>query len=212
MNTKALITTLAVLGSTSSLAMANPAHDAAPVTASARISWNTPAPASRDHRFTPPYIVAQPVARPIAQPVYRPIYRPIVRPVIRPVVRPVIQPVVQVQSGWAWQPRPVVLADDLTYNAGEFRKDIVLEGQGRYNAVTLQEDAGCNFIKEVRIEFSDGSVQSIPVNQTLQPSQAMTFDLDGSNRAINRIFVYRDDGALRNVGFASGGEFTVSAV
>ncbi|HEX3760836.1 MAG TPA: hypothetical protein VHW23_19190 [Kofleriaceae bacterium] len=206
MNTKALITTLAVLGSTSSLAMANPAHDAAPLTVNARVSYNQ-APASRDHRFTPPYIVAHPVA----QPIVRPIVRPVVRPIIRPIVRPVIQPVVQVQSGWGWQPRPVVLADDLTYNAGEFRKDIVLEGQGRYNTVTLQEEAGCNFIKEVRIEFADGSVQSIPVNQNLVSSQAMTFDLDGSNRAINRIFVYRADGDYNAIRTASGGEFTVTA-
>lgn len=196
MNTKALITTLAVLGSASSLAMARPAYDPAPVTVNARVSWNTPAPVreypapiTRDHRFTPPHIV------------------------VRPVVRPVIRPVVEVQPGWGgeWRPRPVVLADDLTYNAGEFRKDIVLEGQGRYNTVTLQEEAGCNFIKEVRIEFMDGSVQSIPVNQTLQPSQAMTFDLDGNNRAINRIFVYRADGDYRAIRTASRGEFTVTA-
>jgi len=197
MNTKALITTLAVLGSTSSLAMASPAHAQAPVTVNARVSYGQapvrdyPAPISRDHRFTPPNVV--------------------VRPVARPIVRPVIQPVAAYRRGGDWRPRRIVLADDLTYNAGEFRKDIVLEGRGQYNTVTLQEDGGCNFIKEVRVEFTDGAVQSIPVNQTLQPSQAMTFDLDGNNRAINRIFVYRADGDYGAIRTASGGEFTVTA-
>ena len=188
MNTKALITTFAVLGSTSSLAMARPAHDPAPVTASAYVSWNTYAPAReyhapivRDHRYDR--------------------YAPPPRVVVRPVA----------QRGWGeWQPRPVMLADDLTYNAGEFRKDIVLEGRGRFNTVTLQEEGGCNFIKEVRIEFMDGAVQSIPVNQTLNGNQAMTFDLDGHDRAINRIFVYRADGDYRAIRSASGGEFSVT--
>lgn len=200
MNTKALITTLAVLGSTSSLAMANPAP--APVSASATVSWNasyTPvrgyatevqAPIVRDHRtpYTPPVrIVVQP---------------PLPRPVDRDWVGP----------GYGRQPRQTILADGLTYNTGEYRKDIVLEGRGRFNEVTLHEDGGRNFIKEVRIEFIGGAVQSIPVNQTLRPGQTMNFDLDGTNRAINRIFVYRADGNNMNIGFPSGGEFTVTAL
>ena len=198
MNTKALITTLAVLGSTSSLAMANPAP--APVSASATVSWNASfapvrgyateyqAPIVRDHRtYTPP-------------------------------VRVVVQPPApyRADADWGrrrgWQPRETILADGLTYNAGEYRKDIVLEGRGRFNEVMLQEEGGRNFIKEVRIEFIGGAVQSIPVNQTLRPGQTMTFDLDGTNRAINRIFVYRADGNNMNIGFPSGGEFTVTAL
>ena len=194
MNTKALITTLAVLGSTSSLAMANPAP--APVSASATISWNTSntpvrayateyqAPIARDHRYAPP----------------------------SPPARVVVQPVAQRGWGHDWQPRATVLADGLTYNAGEYRKDIVLQGRGRFNAVTLQEEEGRNFIAQVVIEFMGGAVQSIPVNQTLRPGQTMTFDLDGSDRAINRIFVYRDYSYQRNIGIPSGGEFTVSAL
>jgi hypothetical protein len=197
MNTKALITTLAVLGSTSSLAMAQPARDPAPVSASATISWNmghAPArpyateyqvPNARDHRYAPP------------------------PPPVRVVDRPVAQ-----RGGWDhdWQPRATILADGLTYNAGEYRKDIVLQGRGQFNAVTLHEEDGCNFIAQVVVEFMGGSVQSIPVNQTLQPNQSMTFDLDGSNRAINRIFVYRDYSYQRNIGIPSGGEFTVTAL
>lgn len=188
MNTKALITTLAVLGSTSSLAMAHPAP--APVSASATLSWNAsyaPAPIVRDHRYyyTPPARVVVPVHMDDGYWDRR--------------------------GGYDWHRRETLLADGLTYNAGEYRKDIVLEGRGRFNAVTLHEDDGRNFIKEVRIEFIGGAVQSIPVNQTLRPGQSMTFDLDGTNRAINRVFVYRADGNHMNIGFPSGGEFTVTA-
>ena len=198
MNTKALITTLAVLGSTSSLAMANPAP--APVSASATVSWNASfapvrgyateyqAPIVRDHRT----------------------YTPGVRVVVQPPRR--VEGDWSRRGGYGWQPRETILADGLTYNAGEYRKDIVLEGRGRFNEVMLREDGGRNFIKEVRIEFIGGAVQSIPVNRTLRPGQTMTFDLDGTNRAINRIFVYRADGNNMNIGFPSGGEFTVTAV
>ena len=116
------------------------------------------------------------------------------------------------RGGYGSQPRETLLADGLTYNTGEYRKDIVLEGRGRFNAVTLHEEDGRNFIKEVRIEFTGGAVQSIPVNQTLRSGQTMTFDLDGTNRAINRIFVYRADGNHMNIGFPSGGEFTVTGL
>jgi hypothetical protein len=114
--------------------------------------------------------------------------------------------------GWDYQPRTTLLADGLTYNTGEYRKDIVLEGRGTFNTLTVNEDSGCNFIKEVRIEFSGGAVQSIPVNRTLDGNQSMTFDLDGTNRPINRIFVYRADGNNMNIGFPSGGEFSVTAL
>lgn len=200
MNTKALITTLAVLGSTSSLAMAHPTHDPAPVSVSAYASWNTApaagyateyqAPIVRDHRYAPP--------------------PPPVR--VRPIVQYRGDDWRQDRWGYDRQPRATLLADDLTYNAGEFRKDIVLQGRGRFNEVTLHEEDGCNFIAQVVIEFMGGGVQSIPVNQTLQPSQSMTFDLNGTNRAINRIFVYRDYSGQRNIGVPSGGEFTVTAL
>jgi hypothetical protein len=202
MNTKALITTLAVLGSTSSLAMANPAHDPAPVSASATVSWNT--------SYAPVRGYATEYQAPIARD-HRTAYAPPVRVVVQPPARPVHVEWDR-RGGYGWQPRETTLADGLTYNAGEYRKDIVLEGRGRFNEVTLHEDGGRNFIKEVRIEFTGGAVQSIPVNQTLRPGQTMSFDLDGTSRAINRIFVYRADGNHMNIGFPSGGEFTVTAL
>ena len=200
MNTKALITTLAVLGSTSSLAMAHPAP--APISASATVSWNA--------SYTPVRGYATEVQAPIVRD-HRTPYTPPVRFVVQP---PLPRPVDRDWDGRGYgrQPRATILADGLTYNTGEYRKDIVLEGRGRFNEVTLQEDAGRNFIKEVRIEFIGGAVQSIPVNQTLRSGQTMSFDLDGTNRAINRIFVYRADGNNMNIGFPSGGDFTVTAL
>jgi hypothetical protein len=199
MNTKALITTLAVLGSTSSLAMARPAP--APVSASATVSWNA--------SYTPVRGYATEVQAPIVRDhrSYEPPFRVVVQP---PLPRPVDRD--WDGRGYGRQHRQTILADGLTYNIGEYRKDIVLEGRGRFNEVTLHEDGGRNFIKEVRIEFIGGAVQSIPVNRTLRPGQTMNFDLDGTNRAINRIFVYRADGNNMNVGFPSGGEFTVTAL
>jgi hypothetical protein len=199
MNTKALITLLATLGSTSSLAMARPATQA---TVTAQLSWNHNTPNRTTQIRTAPVVI-----RDHRAPVYTP----------APVV---VRPVVSYPSGgdwtrnrgWGYEPRTTLLADGLTYNTGEYRKDIVLEGRGRFNAVTLHEDAGCNFINEIRIEFMGGAVQSIPVNQTLQPNQSMTFDLDGTNRAVNRIFVYRADGPLSSTRAPSGGEFTVTAL
>ena len=204
MNTKALITTLAILGSTSSLAMAHPTAPVAPSAyASAQVSWSFGSPA-RWYPAPPPVVTVRD---------HRAAYVP--APVV---VRPVSR-----RYGWdtSWarhddwghpQPRATLLASGLTYNAGEYRKDIVLEGRGRFNSLVLNEDDGCDFIKEVRIEFIGGAVQSIPVNQSLTAHQSMTFDLDGSNRAINRIFVYRADGNHMNIGFQSDGEFSVTGL
>jgi hypothetical protein len=203
MNTKALITTLAVLGSTSSLAMARPATQYT-ASASAHVSWNAgtpvriypaapiPAPAVRDHRWR--YAAPAPV---------------VVRPVAHRYDRDV-----EWNNGWGYERelRPTTLADGLAYNTGEYRKDIVLEGRGRFNTLMVNEEGGCTFIKEVRIEFIGGAVQSIPVNQNLRGNQSMTFDLDGNNRAINRIFVYRADGNNMNIGLPSDGEFSVTAL
>lgn len=209
MNTKVLITTLAVLGSTSSLAMARPVRPAPPYTpsasASAHVSWNfglpvrtypaaISAPTVRDHRWT--YVPPAPV-------------------VVRPIAHGYDHDVDWTSSdGWDYEQEPcaTTLADGLTYNAGEYRKDIVLEGRGRFNTLMVNAEGGRTFIKEVRIEFLGGAVQSIPVNRTLTGDQSLTFDLDGRNRAINRIFVYRADGNHMNIGFRSPGEFSVTAL
>jgi hypothetical protein len=207
MNTKALITTLAIFGSTSSLAVAHPATQySASASVSGHVSWNPgaparvrmvpatplPAPTIRDHRYVAPAPI---VVRPVAQ-------------------RYGHDGDWSRSNGWGYErePRATILAEGLTYNAGEYRKDIVLEGRGRFNTLMVNEEGGCTFIKEVRIEFIGGAVQSIPLNQTLTGNQSMMFDLDGYNRAINRIFVYRADGNHMNIGSRSSGEFSVTGL
>lgn len=197
MSIKALITTLAIVGS-STAAMARPAPS---FTASASFSYGGTAsfgdsygsPVTRDHRTW----VRQPVRRPI---------RPL--------------PVQTISTGWNREygttvepcaPAPQMLSDGLAYNSGEYRKDVVLEGRGRFNDVIVQGEGGSTWIKEVRIEFIGGSVQSIPVNHYLAGNQKLEFNLDGTNRAINRIFVYRADGN-DDVSQPSRGEFAILAV
>jgi hypothetical protein len=214
MNTKALITTLAVLGSTSSLAMAHPAQEPS-ISASARVSWNTSAPAPvYPARVYPARVYPAPIPAPIARD-HRAHYAPPARVVARPIALRYGQDrdwTGDDRWGYQQQPRETLLADGLTYNPGEYRKDIVLQGRGRFNTLAVNEDGGCTFIAEVRIEFMGGAVQSIPVDQFLRDHQSMTFDLDGTNRAINRIFVYRADDGHPDVRSPSEGQFTVTAM
>jgi hypothetical protein len=188
MNTKALITTLAILGSASSLAVASPSTPSTQFSASASWSYRTPvrtypapAHAARGWSYTP----------------------------VRTVVRDRRDNDWTRSNGWGYQPRGTLLADSLSYNAGEYRKDILLQGR-RFDTVTLNAEGGNTFIEVVKIEFLDGGpVQTIPVNRALCNDESMTFDVDGNHRPINRIFVYRHDGPDRSTQFRSQGEFSV---
>jgi len=186
MNTKALITTLAILGSASSLAVASPSSQ---YSASASWSYGTP-------------VRTYPAARTVRGWNYA--------PPVRTVVRNRHDYDWTSSNGWGYeQPRATVLADGLTYNAGEYRKDIVLQGRGRFNTVALNAEGGSTFIEVVKIEFMGGAVQTIPVNRNLCNDESMTFDLDGNNRAINRILVYRHENPDWSTASRSHGEFSV---
>jgi hypothetical protein len=190
MNTKALITTLAILGSASSLAVASPSTQ---YSATASFSYRTPV------RTYP-----APTGLTVRGWSYSP---------VRTVVRDRHESDWTSSNGWGYrQPRATLLADGLTYNAGEYRKDIALQGR-RLNSVMLNAEGGSTFIEVVKIEFNDGgAVQTIPVNRALCNDESMTFDVDGSNRPINRIFVYRHDGPDRSTQFRSQGEFSVTGL
>jgi hypothetical protein len=183
MNRKALITTtLALLGSASSIAMAHPTtRDSQSAGVSAHVTWDVGAPV----RTYPAPIIVRDHRSVTVEPRYREDSR----------------------WGWGREPHGRLLAEGFVYSAGEYRKDIVLEGRGRFNALQLTGEQGRSFIKEVRIEYIGGSVQSIPLNRTLRAGESMTLDLY-RDRAINRIFVYRADGNNMNIGFRSG-EFSV---
>lgn len=186
MNIKALITTLGILGS-SSIAMARPAT----YTASANASWSfgyDSGPVVRDHRYDTDRTVR--TTRTQFQRdrwADRPGY------------------------GYDYQPRGMTLAEGLQFGNSEYRKDILVGASaGRFNAIRLDSDGGTTFVKEVRVEFLDGGFQSIQVNRNLNGNGSMTFDLDGNNRPINRIFVYRAD--QEGLNWRHNGEFSVTVL
>ncbi|MBS1120190.1 MAG: hypothetical protein H6Q90_2418 [Deltaproteobacteria bacterium] len=189
MNIKALITSLVVLGS-SSVAMARPVTYSASVDASWSLGYT--APVVRDHRTT--------------------------RPVI---VQPARMPVSFERDSWnnnrwehTYQPRPQMLASDLTFLDSEYRKDILVgSDKGRFNTITIEANGGRTYVMKVGIEFTDGTIQPIEVNRTLRGGQGMTIDLDRRNRSISRIFIYRADGpAALNMNVRHYGEFLVTAL
>lgn len=191
MNIKALITTLAIVGS-SSVAMARPAT----YTATAEAQWSfgySTTPVVRDHRTT--------------------------RPVVRPA--PVLVSYERERwnnSRWdndySYQPRPQLLAADVMFLDNEYRKDILVGAdKGRFNTITIAANGGQTYVMKVGVEFTDGAIQPIEINRTLRGAQKFSIDLAGSNRAISRIFVYRADGpAALNMNLRHHGEFLVTAL
>jgi len=189
---KALITTLAILGS-SSVAMARPVT----YSASAEASWNyssTPTMVVRDHRTVEP----------------------------RPAQRSWYQSS-RFGRDTSWnmgrdretnQPRALTLGENLSFFDTEFRKDVIVGSQvGGFNTLQIESEGGRTYVQKIGIEFSNGQVQMIPLNLTLAGNQAMRFDLDGNNRAISRIFVYRADGEeAHHLNLRHRGAFTVSAL
>ena len=188
MNIKALITTLAVLGS-SSVAMARPATVSVSANAHASWSWGTSnsRPVIRDHRTT-----YTPVRTTTAQwndrnYDYNPYYA---------------------------VPRFQMLESDMQFGDTEYRKDIVLGGtKGRFNTLQIEADSGRTYVMKVVVEFSDATFQQIDLNKTLRSGEALTLDLAGSNRSINRILVYRADGGpALSMNQPHYGEFSVLAL
>lgn len=168
MNLKALITTLAIFGS-SSVAMAQPVTYAA----SAQAAWTfgTGYPQVRDHRAPSRPVVSPPPARngrlQFADSNFRNEYS-----------------------------REFTLAHDLVFNVGETRKDIIVDRSlGGFGQLHVDVSGRSTYLKEVRIEFLDGHVQSIPLDRAVYGGQSLTFNLDG-RRPMNRIFLYRTDGGV----------------
>ncbi|MDB4963239.1 MAG: hypothetical protein JWP01_3238 [Myxococcales bacterium] len=206
MKIKALITTLAIIGS-SSVAMARPVT----VSGSANASWRfdtRPAPTTtvvRDHRVQP--VIVTP-AHPAA-------------------LRAGTRWNAYANAGWSDRyddgfddgrynrPRALVLAEGLNFGNTEYRKDLVPgAGAGRFNALRIDSDGGQTFIVKVVVEFADGgAVQVVDLNRTLRGNQSMTIDLSGSARPLHRVLVYREDGgAAETINRRHNGAFTVTAL
>jgi hypothetical protein len=197
LNLKSLITTLAIVGATGSVASAKPSVS---FNASASWSYGTPAqPVVRDHRT----VVADDdcvTPAPIA---------------------PVYQPVVYRQGARLWRPRPepVLTIDNVKHTGataedyigsiasinGRYgltalteptkvdnsREDFYIMGQ-RLKTLQLRNTVGSTFVKQVTIEFMDDSAQVVQLNRTLsQTSGAITINVKNQDhRQIKRIFVY----------------------
>jgi hypothetical protein len=206
MKIKALITTLAIIGS-SSVAMARPATVTATATANASFRFGTrpvATPVIRDHRVAPPVVVTPP----------------------RAVLRANAQWNGYSNAGWNDryddryddrynQPRGLVLEEGIAFEDHEYRKDIVMGATNeRFNTLRIDSDGGTTFLMKVVIEFADGgAVQQIDLNRTLRGDQGLSIDLSGSARKLHRILIYRaDGGAALNMNLRHRGGFTVTAL
>ena len=187
MNIKALITTLAILGS-SSVAMARPATVSVSANAQASWSWGTTGPVVRDHRTS--------------------------RIPVRTATHQQWNDREYNYNPYTAMPRFTMLDSDLQFGDTEYRKDIVLAGtKGRFNTLQIEADSGRTYIMKVVVEFSDATFQQIDLNRYMRGGEAVTLDLAGSNRSINRILVYRADGApALRMNQPHYGEFSVLAV
>jgi hypothetical protein len=203
MKIKALITTLAIIGS-SSVAMARPVT----VSATANASWSfgtrpVATTVVRDHRVTPV--------------------------VVTPAPRPVLRAGTRWNAGYDarydsryddrddryYQPRGLVLEDGIQFEDHEYRKDIVMGATNeRFNTLRIDADGGTTFLMKVVIEFADGgAVQQIDLNRTLRGDQSLSLDLSGSARKLHRILIYRADGGeAMNMNLRHNGGFSVTAL
>jgi hypothetical protein len=186
MNTKSLLASLFVLGS-SSVAMASPSVTfSATAKASYGTSYGAPyaAPIVRDHRT--------PVARPIILPAYHggPIWRE---------PAPVMY-------------RPVLLASDLHF-AGDGRTFLTVGSQmGRFGTLQIKAARGRTFIKQVYVQFENGQEQVIRnINRTLDGHDSLSLDLDGNRRGIKRIVVYGNELGHGWNRWRTAGTFSVTA-
>jgi hypothetical protein len=63
----------------------------------------------------------------------------------------------------------------------------------RLNTIRVEADRGAPVIRQVAIEYTDGSpTQVVKIDQQLRRGQGYTIDLNGRNRAVNRVIVYSD--------------------
>jgi hypothetical protein len=188
MNTKSILASLVLLGS-SSAAMASPGV----------VFSNTPGSSYgtavlRDHRVDPVTEDCDDAPAPIAQPVN---YND------------------GDQASWPrrWLPpvyRPVTLASSAHF-AGDGRTFIgVGSRRGQFGTLHINAAAGRTLIKQVYVQFANGQEQVIRnLDRTLAGNQSLTIDLDGGRRSINRIVVY--GGSVSPWRRSAAGTFTVTA-
>jgi len=196
MNIKALITTLAIVGS-SSVAMARPVTYSTPVktvgvSASASFSIGN-GPTIRDHRTTTNrWEPADRWNTPAPQPQFGRDYR---------------------EPQFDRMNRFTTLSSDMQFGTSEYRKDIMPGVATRFSTLRIDADQGRTYVMKVVVEFADGTAQQqIDLNKTLVQGDSLTLDLTGNTHTINRIMVYRADNYdTSHLDQLHRGEFSISA-
>lgn len=95
------------------------------------------------------------------------------------------------------QPRSqeIVLGNNMHFGRSEFRKDIVLgRYSGRFNSIQIEGTRGNTYVMKIAVEYMNNTAQFVDVNRVLRAGDYLNINLDGRNRKINRIFIYRADG------------------
>jgi hypothetical protein len=194
MNTKSILASLVLLGSSSAAIAAPRVTLSAPgVTFSATPGNSYGTAVIRDHRTEDDCDPAAPA----------------------PIAQPVVQPVAYGWNGGWYHNRtppvyrPVTLASAVHF-AGDGRTFIGVGSQtGQFETLHINAAAGRTFIKQVYVQFANGQEQVIrDIDRNLAGGQSVSIDLDGGRRSINRIVVY---GSAATSWRQSGGTFSVTA-
>jgi len=185
MKIKALITTLAILG-TSSVAMARPVT--ASVSAHASWSFGARPTVVRDRR-APRAVVIDPVR------VQRPIYTDNNRLTDGASVYQGTYPAMNLQSSLQGEYLParnawVAITEPTRIDNGrQFISD--LPNLGRFNALRLQNVTGASSIQQVYIQFQNGQEQIVKLDKCLDRFRStIDINLTGESRQLKRVIVY----------------------
>ena len=103
--------------------------------------------------------------------------------------------------GWVTLTAPLA-----NYNNREFIK--IGARQGRFERLRLDVPAGRVFVRQVLINFSDGTSQKLLLDRFLRAGEHIDIDIPGRARAINGMVVYTDPARGRR----SRGEYQISGV
>ena len=108
---------------------------------------------------------------------------------------------VQRDRGWVTLTAPLA-----NYNNREFIR--IGRHQGRFERLRLDVGAGRVFVRQVLINFTDGTSQKILLGRFLRAGEHIDIDVPGRARAINGLVVYTDPARGRR----SRGEYRISGV
>jgi hypothetical protein len=189
MKIKALITTLAILGSASA-AMARPV-----ITASVEANWSYRSPRTapvvvRDHRQTTYVDTREPMLFPnntIMMEDASAYKGPL------PIVNKRTQFRSSYEYGYYNQSWLAITAPTRIDRGREYISD--LPDLGRFSRIRLQSNAGTTHITQVLVRFKDGGEQLVKLDATLNRwNPVIEFDLDGRSRKIHGFVVYGTSG------------------